>query len=180
MHQLELELREAGNELWELEGVREKAREQGDLGLVERCEARMLAIASRGYAAAQGGGGAAFPVACYVAGLALRMLGRWEEAAGGFRRLVEAEPSVAEAWLELTAIYAELDRPIDALKAAQKAAQLLPGEADVWINLGRCLVAAKEPEAGAEAFRAALELDPSETRQEEVDGWLRQMAPPFS
>jgi len=168
---IELELREAGNELWELEGIRDNAHLQNQTETVTRCEKRMLAIAQRAYQNAH----TPSPhqvVACYVAALALRMLHRPDEAIGGFQRLVTLDPAIPEAWLELTALHAELDQPLEALKAAKQAARLLPAEPDAWINLGRCLLAVNEPHTAREAFQTAADLDPSPARIEEINTWL--------
>jgi len=160
---LDFELRNMGNELWELEGHRDQAIAAERTELVGRCEQRMLAIAKTAYDAAQTGG-PHYEVACFVAGLALRMLGRWEEAEGGFRRLTESNPNSGEAWLELTWIYTELDRPIDALRAARNAAAQLPDEADTWLNLTQCLLAVDEFEPARDALAAAEEMEPDNPR----------------
>lgn len=163
MSDLDFELRTMGNELWELEGHRDQAHEAGRPELEARCEQRMLAIAKTAYDAAQAGG-PHFEVACFVAGLALRMLGRWEEAEGGFRKLTETNPQNPEAWLELTGIYLELDRTLDALKAARNAAEQMPEEVEAWLNLAHCLQLVEEHDAAREALEAASELDPQNPR----------------
>ena len=69
------------------------------------------------------------------------------------------EPENARAWNHLSVGYANLKQHDEALAAAEKAAQLAPGEPKSWLTLGRMNLSAGRPEPALRAFERAVELD---------------------
>ena len=57
-------------------------------------------------------------------------------------------------------VYQDLNRPISAIRAVRKAIRLLPGEASLWISLGKISLAQGRAEAAQKAFRQAIKYFP--------------------
>ena len=86
----------------------------------------------------------------------LKDAGNWNVLVLYASKWTRDEPNNAAAWNELSIGYANLRQFNDALGAAAKAAQLSPGDAHLWRNLGQLnLTVDRLPEAGS-AFDRAL------------------------
>lgn len=84
--------------------------------------------------------------------------GRYPEMEVNARALLDQYPDSGFVWKALgTALRAQGK---DALQALKKAAALLPGDADVFNNLGNALLDARQFDAAAANYRQALKLKP--------------------
>ena len=156
-------LREMGNYLWDLEQAADLASAHDQPGEVERIEAKILAVGEKaaGFAAVPGPHAL---LAAYVAGLAARMVRRWQSAAGWFERVVTEHPDNGDAWLERTWCLAELQDWPRCIEAACQATRLYPGASAGWGNLALALRAAGDLDGARRAAARALELDPNDPR----------------
>ncbi len=86
--------------------------------------------------------------------------GHHAEVLEAARALTRQAPEHGFGWKLLGAAAQRLGRVEDSLAAKQRAAQLLPGEADVHNNLGNALAAVGRLAAAEAALRQALALQP--------------------
>ncbi len=77
-----------------------------------------------------------------------------------YRRAVEIDPSVAEAWYLLGAIEQVQRKPVEAEAHCRMALALAPQHAGARNNLGVLLLTRREAEEAAECFRAVLRVQP--------------------
>lgn len=92
----------------------------------------------------------------------LKKAGKWQVLVLYATEWTRREPDNAAAWSDLSIGYAKLEQFGDALDAAKKAAQLSPGEALFWRNLGHLNIELDRlPEAGI-AFAKALAVSPDD------------------
>lgn len=93
----------------------------------------------------------------YDAAEKLRSEGKLDEAAAGFRQLVEREPGYALAHSALAVVYTELGRHDDAVRHAQIVCQLEPNDSFSFTSLSvTCMRAGKIPEAEDAMARARM------------------------
>src|SRR5258708_31119220 len=118
-------LREMGNYVWELEEEADLASQRGDQPAVAEREAQIQRIGEKAYAFSQTPGRHQM-LGFYVAGLANRMVRRWENAADRFFDVLEIAPTNGEAWLELTWCLAEMGKWQESEMAAPQTAECLP------------------------------------------------------
>jgi len=85
---------------------------------------------------------------------------RFEREAAKCRRLLGKAPKDFELLLHLSAIENALDRPAEALECLEKALVLRPESADAWRRYAEALLAQKNHEDAARAFRRTIELNP--------------------
>jgi cytochrome c-type biogenesis protein CcmH/NrfG len=85
----------------------------------------------------------------------------WEALAAHLREDVRLEPQSALGWqrLGLTLLFA-LHETEEALAALEQAVRLAPADAEARVGLAQALGVAARPVEAAEAFEAALRLDP--------------------
>lgn len=102
----------------------------------------------------------AAPMFCNL-GIALRALGRYEEAAGQFRRAIALEPGnvLAHAWLGQT-LQQGLGQPAAAVASYRQALALKPDHVEVHNNLGMALKDLGQLDDAVAHFRAAIALRP--------------------
>src|SRR4051812_13263110 len=79
------------------------------------------------------------------------------------RHILTHIPDYGPAWRLLGSVYFSTGRPADALKCHLKAAELLPNEAEVYHDLGYTFHSLDRLPEAADAYRRALELEPSNT-----------------
>jgi tetratricopeptide (TPR) repeat protein len=90
----------------------------------------------------------------------LQLLGRIEEAAAGLINAVRDGFGGKRVHVALVRLQRRLDRPLEAVAAAEAAVAAVPGDVALLVLLGEtCLWAAREAEAEA-AFRQALQVEP--------------------
>ena len=94
-------------------------------------------------------------------GNALQGLGRHQEAAKSFRRVLTREPRNAVALNKLGSALLELRAPDEARARLVEALALQPNYAEAQFHLGAALQALGRCEEAAAAYRRALELQPS-------------------
>jgi tetratricopeptide (TPR) repeat protein len=87
-------------------------------------------------------------------------LGEREAAVERIKAAIKIAPEVDRAWSDLRGWTAELDRPGEALDFAREVAERRPRDAEVWLNLARCLEDAGDYENCVDAARRAIELEP--------------------
>ena len=80
------------------------------------------------------------------------------------RDALRSEPSSAAHWTALAALYLALDQPAETLEAARRALALAPEHGEAHELSGLAHDARGEPDAAAQAFRAALVCDPGRLR----------------
>ena len=96
--------------------------------------------------------------------VSLFQAGRHAEAVEDARTLLSCWPSWGAGWKVLGAALRHGGSPEEALLATQRAAELLPGHADVHSNLGDLLRQAGQAEAAVESCSRALALMPDFTQ----------------
>jgi len=86
--------------------------------------------------------------------------GRVSEAEAIYRRLLESDPSHADALHYLAALDMEAGRLAQAEQGIRRSLELKPREPSAHVNLGLLLVRASRPDEAVASFRTALTLDP--------------------
>jgi Flp pilus assembly protein TadD len=160
-------LREIGNYLWDLEQEADLASQRGDKSVVAEREAQIQRLGEKAHAFSQIPGRHQI-LGSYVAGLAYRMVHRWQAAADCFFDVLERAPTNAEAWLELTWCLAEMGNWEECEMAARKSTELMPNAAASWSNLAIALHRLGRTAEAESAIRKALELEPDDPRNQEI------------
>jgi tetratricopeptide (TPR) repeat protein len=164
-------LREMGNYLWELEQEADLASQKGDEPGVKERESKIQRIGEKAYGFAQIPGRHQM-LGFYVAGLANRMVRRWEIAADRFFGVLEIAPTNGEAWLELTWCLAEMGKWEESEMAARKSTEFMPNSGAPWSNLAIALHRLGRITEAESAIKRALELEPNDPRNQAI---LEQM-----
>jgi protein O-GlcNAc transferase len=86
--------------------------------------------------------------------------GRTAEAEAGFRQVLVNDPDNGQALYFLSVLAYQSNRPVVAVRFAEKAVVVLPQEPDCHNLLGVILLALKRPDEAERALRTALQLDP--------------------
>lgn len=96
----------------------------------------------------------------------------------GIARLIAAaeaaEPKGAYLWHEIALAYLTLQRPLPAVRATERAIELMPDDARIRVTLGEARIAAKQP------VRAAAALAEAETRAGGDPGIWRHIATAYA
>jgi len=100
-------------------------------------------------------------------GRALVRLGRLDEAAADFRRVLASYPDDSDALLDLAAILRRQGHPRDALGLLQHAHAVDPRREDVLLEEGRTLRELGRTREAREAFEAARRLAPQDAEAKE-------------
>lgn len=100
-------------------------------------------------------------MARYQLAAGLLAAGRVEEAAGELGKVLATEPEFANGWLMRADCEAKLGHLDDAVRDYDRAAELLPGHAEPKLALGRTLESRGRFARAAEAYRAAIAIEPS-------------------
>ncbi|MGQ9717146.1 MAG: tetratricopeptide repeat protein [Anaerolineae bacterium] len=102
------------------------------------------------------------PAVFYAQGLACQQAGDWECARVAFSRTVELDPGFTPAYRARAAVHLALGEGAAALRDAQMAVALAPGDAGAHALLGEILRRAfHDPLQALVAYDAAVRLDPS-------------------
>ena len=88
--------------------------------------------------------------------IALRQVGRNDDAIARLRRAIKREPAFPPAFLELAIQLTELQRPDEALEILEKGVEIAPRYPELWIDLGFNLMARKRHKDAIDAFARAL------------------------
>jgi Flp pilus assembly protein TadD len=104
----------------------------------------------------------------YVAGLANRMVRRWEIAANRFFEVLEIAPTNGETWLELTWCLAEMGKWEESEMAARKSTEFMPNSGAPWSNLAIALHRLGRITEAESAIKRALELEPKDPRNQAI------------
>jgi tetratricopeptide (TPR) repeat protein len=160
-------LREMGNYLWALEQNADLASAHQDLSAVAALELRIRSLVEKAENF-QNSPGCNPGLAAYIAGLGSRMLREWPRAIAQFQKVVRLEPGNGEAWLELTWCLAEQGRWQASADAARRSTEIFPKAAAAWGNLAIALHRLGHPREADEAIHRAIQLDPSDLRNEQI------------
>jgi cytochrome c-type biogenesis protein CcmH/NrfG len=96
--------------------------------------------------------------------LALRDVGRKDEAIDWLRRAISRKPVFAAAFHELGLIFCGMRRYDDAEVVLKQGIELAPGEAELSVELGGVYICRAEPTNAKAAFARALALVPDHVR----------------
>jgi len=99
-------------------------------------------------------------VAHYNLGLAYQKLGRFQEAEQAYRRSVELDPTLAEAWVNLGGVRLHGWDFEGCLEASLRAVELRDDLVLAHHNLGQAYLYMNDPENLVRSARRVLELDP--------------------
>ena len=94
-------------------------------------------------------------------GIALKNLGRLEEAALCQRTALALQPDFAEAHHQLASVLLALDRPAEALESFRRATTAKPALAEAWQGAGQALLELQQPAEALSALQHAVKLNPS-------------------
>jgi tetratricopeptide (TPR) repeat protein len=97
----------------------------------------------------------------FLLGEAQRRSGRGEDAVASFRRFLERHPGDVNALSNLGALLLQADRNADALEVLQKVVALAPRHLQGWINLATAFCKLNRLDESEDAYRRAVDLDPS-------------------
>lgn len=95
-----------------------------------------------------------------AAGSDLFKAGKYEEAAGRFRKVIERYPSYYEGYFNLGLTLLKKGEVDPAISALEKAAELNPHSVDSLFALGECYFAKGESEKAEKSFSRAIVLNP--------------------
>jgi Flp pilus assembly protein TadD len=160
-------LREMGNYLWELEQEADLASQRGDEPAVAEREAQIERMGEKARAFSQIPGRHQV-LGSFIAGLANRMVRRWQSAADCFFAVVEGAPTNGEAWLELTWCLAEMGHWEECAMAARKSTELFPAFGAPWSNLAIALHHLGQTAEAESAINKALEFEPHDLRNQAI------------
>ena len=93
-------------------------------------------------------------------GLALRALGRNDEALESYQKAVDIDPANASALNDMGNLLADLGRPEDAVRSYRSAIEAEPSTALAHHNLGVALKGLGRPREAARSHRKALDIQP--------------------
>jgi tetratricopeptide (TPR) repeat protein len=165
-------LREMGNYLWKLEQEADLASQRGDGPAVAEREAQIERIGEKASAFSRTPGRHQI-LGSFIAGLANRMVRRWQAAADCFFDVLEGAPTNGEAWLELTWCLAELGHWEECAIAARKSTELFPASGASWSNLAIALHHLGHTAEAETAINKALEFEPNDPRNQAIREQVR-------
>jgi tetratricopeptide (TPR) repeat protein len=96
--------------------------------------------------------------------LALRGVGRNDEAITGLERVISRRPVFAPAFHELGLIFCALRRYDEAEAVLKQGTELAPSVSDLWVELGGVYICKADPANAKIAFARALVLAPEYVR----------------
>ena len=99
-------------------------------------------------------------VAHYNLGLAYQRVGRFQEAEQAYKRSVELDPTLAEAWVNLGGVRLHGWDFAGCMEASLRAVELRDDLVLAHHNLGQACLYMNDPEGLVRCARKALELDP--------------------
>jgi tetratricopeptide (TPR) repeat protein len=87
------------------------------------------------------------------------IIGQFDKAEVGFKKLSELEPSIKDHWINLGDTYIRLAKFDDAIMAFEKGVEIDPGDSEIWKILGDLYESAGSPQKAKKAHDKAAELD---------------------
>jgi Tfp pilus assembly protein PilF len=93
--------------------------------------------------------------------MALRQVGRHEDARSRLKRATRRQPTYAPAFHELGCLLAEIDRDAEAIEAFRHGAEIAPMMPDMSIQLGYAHLRCRDAAAARSAFARALNIVPN-------------------
>jgi tetratricopeptide (TPR) repeat protein len=103
------------------------------------------------------------PWGYYMLGLSEWKAGKAERAVTALEQAVQQDSTHRKAWLNLSRVLLELNRPADALVRGQRALQLDSSAAEAWRILGRAFTDLDSTEQAITAYQRSLALDDADT-----------------
>jgi len=95
-------------------------------------------------------------------GIALRKLGKYDEAIKAYDRAIDLDPKYASAWNNKGIALDELGKYDEAIKAYDKAIDLDPKYTSAWYNKGIALDELGKYDEAIKAYDRAIDLDPKD------------------
>ena len=95
-------------------------------------------------------------------GVALRALGRLEEALAAQDRVLALDASAAESWSNRGNVLQDLGRLEEALTSYDRALALQPGRIDAWVNRGNALRGLRRLDDALASLDRAIALNPDD------------------
>jgi tetratricopeptide (TPR) repeat protein len=90
----------------------------------------------------------------------LKARGDWPAAEAAYRQVLQEQPELLNAWINLGFVQRKQGRPSDAEASQRRAAQLDPGNFMAALNLGSALFDQERYAEAAEWFQRTVELNP--------------------
>ena len=100
----------------------------------------------------------------YNLAIALKALGRLQDAAASYQRALDLKPDYAEAHNNLGNVWKALGQRDKARASFAQALAVRPGYAEAHYNLGVLAAEASEPDVAARHLEACLDQDPGDSR----------------
>ena len=154
--------RAAGKSANELDRLKAFAADRhgcGDLLAATHAYAKILALAPN------------LPDIHFNLGLALKGLGRFDDAISAYRRAVALRPGDALAWSNLGNVLLEAGRDLDALAAYRAAVAAQPAYAEAGFNLGTTLLGLGQWDEAASVLRRVVAQRPGWTEAKQALGY---------
>lgn len=98
--------------------------------------------------------------AWYNRGIALRQLGRLDEAVASYDKAVQIKPDKHEAWYNRGIALRQLRRLDEAVASYNKAVEIKPDYHEAWYNLGNALGQLGRLDEAIASYDKAIELNP--------------------
>jgi predicted O-linked N-acetylglucosamine transferase (SPINDLY family) len=97
----------------------------------------------------------------YLTASAQHDSGRLHDAEALYRRAVQSDPKLAEAWNDLGILYTDLGRIADAIGAYRGAIAVRPAMAEAHVNLAAALLQTGQTDHAIESCQRAISIDPA-------------------
>lgn len=95
-------------------------------------------------------------------GVALRYLGRFEDAEQSFARATSENPKHYESWFNLGQLQIQRAKWREALDSFDRAAQISPTSVEAWVALAMCAIELELGDRARNALKRAVQLAPEE------------------
>jgi len=92
-----------------------------------------------------------------------------EEALDAYNRAIQLDPTNADAWLNMGAIFRKVKRLEEAFAATDRAISLNPSSSDAYLNMAVILRELKHTEKSIEASERSIKFNP-----ENIDAWFNK------
>ena len=89
-------------------------------------------------------------------------LEHWEEAIVGYKRVIELEPEIPVAYLDLGVALSAIGELDDASKYFEKAVSMQPDDATAYYNIGAIFIRADRVDEAIEYLTRSTEIDPEQ------------------
>ena len=116
----------------------------------------------------------AHPDCLFVRGLIDRAGGRPAEAAQALAAAIEAEPMVPQIWKVYAEVLDDLDNPMEALRAVDRAAAIAPGYVDAWHDMVALALKTGQADLAEQALVNLKGVKPDDARIPQLEAALAQ------